>query len=64
MVIVPLNTRFAVSHPFDDDRCLRTIKIQSLTSFGGKGKPLAPCRKILRHVKNPCGIWQILRRLN
>jgi hypothetical protein len=32
---------------------LRAIKIRSTTSFGEEVKPSAPCRKILRHVKNP-----------
>jgi hypothetical protein len=27
-------------------------KIGSTTSFGGEVKPSAPCRKILRHVKD------------
>jgi hypothetical protein len=29
-------------------------KISRKTSFGGEVKPSAPCRKILRHVKEPC----------
>jgi hypothetical protein len=33
--------------------------------FGGEVKPPATCRKILRHVKDPCGVWrEILCRLN
>jgi hypothetical protein len=32
---------------------LRTIKIRSMVYFKEKIKPSAPCRKILRHVKNP-----------
>jgi hypothetical protein len=32
---------------------LRAIRILSMTSFGEEVKPSAPCRKILRHVKNP-----------
>jgi hypothetical protein len=28
-------------------------KIRSTTSFGGEVKPSLPCRKILRHVKDP-----------
>jgi hypothetical protein len=32
---------------------LRAIKIRSMTSFGGEVKPSAPCRKILKHVKDP-----------
>jgi hypothetical protein len=33
-------------------------KIRSTTSFGGEVKPSATCRKILRHVKDPCGVWK------
>jgi hypothetical protein len=36
-----------------DEGFLRTIKIRSTPSFGGEVKPLAPCRKILRHVVEP-----------
>jgi hypothetical protein len=39
--------------PAEGDGFLRAIKILSTPSFGGKVKPLAPCRKILRHVKVP-----------
>jgi hypothetical protein len=31
-----------------------TIKICSIPSFGWEVKLEAPCRKILRHVKEPC----------
>jgi hypothetical protein len=34
---------------------LRAIKIRSTSSFGGGVKPLAPC-KIIRHIKNHCGV--------
>jgi hypothetical protein len=30
-----------------------------MTSFGGEVKSLAPCSKILQHVKNPCGVRDI-----
>jgi hypothetical protein len=36
----------------EDDGFSRAIKIRSTTSFGGEVKPLAPWRKILRHVKD------------
>jgi hypothetical protein len=29
-----------------------------MTSFGREVKPSAPCRKILQHIKDPCGAWQ------
>jgi hypothetical protein len=44
---------FAGSNPAESDGSLRAIKIRSMTSFGGEEKPLAPCRKTLRHVKDP-----------
>jgi hypothetical protein len=34
------------------DGFLRAIKIRSTPSFGREVKPWAPCRNILRHVKN------------
>jgi hypothetical protein len=44
---------------------LEAIKIRSTTSFGGEIKLSATCRKILRHVKNPCeSMTEILRRLH
>jgi hypothetical protein len=37
----------------DRQRCiLREIKIRGTTSYGGEVNPWAPCRKVLRHVKN------------
>jgi hypothetical protein len=30
----------------------------STTSFGGEVKLLAPCRKVIWHVKDPCGVWK------
>jgi hypothetical protein len=35
------------------DRFLRAIKIRSTPSFGWEVKPEVPCRKMLRHVKDP-----------
>jgi hypothetical protein len=34
---------------------LRAIKIRN-TSFGGEVKQSTPYRKLLRHVKEPCGV--------
>jgi hypothetical protein len=48
-----LDPRFAGSDPAEEDGFLKTNKIRSTTSFGGEVKPLVPCRKTLRHVKNP-----------
>jgi hypothetical protein len=35
---------------------LKTIKIHSTISFGGKVNLSAPCRKILRRVQYPCAV--------
>jgi hypothetical protein len=43
---------------------LRAIKICSMTSFGGEVKPLAPCHKILWHVKNHMNVKEIVGRQN
>jgi hypothetical protein len=40
-------------NPGGGDGFLRAIKIRSRPSFGWKVKPEVPCRKILRHVKDP-----------
>jgi hypothetical protein len=39
---------------------LRAIKIHSTTSFGGEVKPAVQRRKILRHVKYPYSIREVL----
>jgi hypothetical protein len=39
--------------PGRGDGFLRAIKIRSTSSFGWEVKPEVPCRKILRHVKDP-----------
>jgi hypothetical protein len=44
--------------PGRERRFIRAIKIICTTSFGGKVKPSAPCRKILRHVKEPSEVWK------
>jgi hypothetical protein len=54
----PLKQRFAGSNPSDYDGFLKAIKLRSKTSFVGKVKPSTPCRKILRHIKDPCVVWQ------
>jgi hypothetical protein len=36
----------------------RAMKVRSTTSIGEEVNPSAPRRKILRHVKNPCEVWQ------
>jgi hypothetical protein len=39
--------------PGRGDGFLRAINIRSTTFFGWEVKPEVPCRKILRHVKDP-----------
>jgi hypothetical protein len=39
--------------PGRGDGFLRVIKIRSTPSFGWEQMPEVPCRKILRHVKDP-----------
>jgi hypothetical protein len=51
-----LYPRFASENPGGDDIFLRAIEIHNKTSFGGEVKQWASCRKILQHVKNPCGV--------
>jgi hypothetical protein len=53
VTFLPLDTRFAGSNPAEVSRFLRVIKIRSTTYFGGKVQTSVPCRKILRHVKEP-----------
>jgi hypothetical protein len=48
----------------EDDGFLRAIKIRSTTSFGEGVKLSAPCRKILRHLKEIYEYEKILRRQN
>jgi hypothetical protein len=59
---VPLDKNFAGSKPAEDEGLLRAIKTRSSTSLKGKEKPTFPCRNILRRVKDPYRIREILRR--
>jgi hypothetical protein len=43
--------------PSRGDGFLRAIKIRSTSSFTGEVNPEAPCRKILRLVKNRLKVW-------
>jgi hypothetical protein len=50
LTIGPKISRFKPS----GKRCIfKGVKIRSTTSFGVEVKPSAPCRNILRHVKDP-----------
>jgi hypothetical protein len=59
-----LDPRFAGSNSTDDDGFLMATKIRSTTSVGGEIKTLVPCRKMLRHVKEPYSIKETLYRQN
>jgi hypothetical protein len=61
---LPTGPKVRGFNPGRDDGFLRAIKIRSTTSFGGEVKPSVPCRKILRHVKHPCSMKEILRKQN
>jgi hypothetical protein len=64
LACLSLDPRFAGSIPAEVDRFLGVIKIRRTPSFGGEVKPLAPCRNILRHVKEPFEVWKICSRQN
>jgi hypothetical protein len=49
-----LDLRFEGLNPAEDDGILRVIKIGNTTSFREETEQSVPCRKILRHVKEPC----------
>jgi hypothetical protein len=50
--MLAIGTKVRGFKPGQGDGFLRAIKICNTTSFGGEVNPLAPCGKILRHVKN------------
>jgi hypothetical protein len=50
---MPLNPVFVDLNPPENGGFLKVIKIHGTTSFGRGKKPLAPCPKILWHVKDP-----------
>jgi hypothetical protein len=55
--VLSLDPRFAGSNPAVGDGILGAITICSTPSFGGEVKPSAPCREILRHVKELFEVW-------
>jgi hypothetical protein len=61
---LPWDPRFAGSNQAKDNGFLRTIKIGSMTSFGGEVKLVVPCREILWHVKDTCCKKAILVKIN
>jgi hypothetical protein len=50
VIVLATGPRFARSNPDEGDGFLKAMK--STASFGREVKPAAPCRKILRHVKD------------
>jgi hypothetical protein len=50
-IVLAVGPKILGSNPAEDDGFLRAIEIRSKTSIGGEVKPLLPCRKFLRHVK-------------
>jgi hypothetical protein len=52
IIVLAIGQRLACSNPTENNEFLRAIKIRSTTSVVGEVKTSAPCRKILRHVKN------------
>jgi hypothetical protein len=48
---MPLDPRFAGSNLAEDNGFLRVIEMHRTISCGEEVKLLAPCRKILQHVK-------------
>jgi hypothetical protein len=53
VIVLAIGPKVRCSNPTESDRLLRAIKISRTTSFGGEVGPSAPCRKSLRHVKEP-----------
>jgi hypothetical protein len=50
--VLAIGPKVRVFKPGRGDGFLRAITIRSKPSFRGEVKPEAPCRNILRHVKN------------
>jgi hypothetical protein len=49
--LLTIRPKVCVLKPGQDDGFLSAIKISSTPCFGGEVKPKAPCRRILRHIK-------------
>jgi hypothetical protein len=52
VTVLAIGPRVRASVPAESDGFLRAIKIRCTTSFGGEVKSPAPCRKILRNIKD------------
>jgi hypothetical protein len=51
--VLVTGTKVCGFKPASGEWTLRAIKIHSMPSFRGEVKLLAPCHKILHHVKEP-----------
>jgi hypothetical protein len=58
VMVLAIELKFRVFIPGRGRKNLRELKIRSTTTFGGEVKLSVPCRNILRHVKEPCGVWK------
>jgi hypothetical protein len=53
LIMLSIGPKVHDLNPAEGDRFLRAIEIRSTPSFRGEVKLLAPCYKILQHVKYP-----------
>jgi hypothetical protein len=54
VIVLAIGPKVHGLNPTEDYKFFIAIKIHSNTSFGWETKPSAPCRRILRHAKDPC----------
>jgi hypothetical protein len=64
VIVLPIGLKVRGFKPAEDKGFVGAMKIRSTTSFGGQVKPSAKCRKVLRHVEDPCSIKDIFLRQN
>jgi hypothetical protein len=53
IIVLAIGPKVRGFKPCESDGFLKAIQIRSTPSFGGEVKLSAPCRKALRHVKDP-----------
>jgi hypothetical protein len=56
IIMLAIGSKVRGFKPAKDDGNTNKVQIHNTTFFGGEVKPLAPCLKILLHVKDPCGV--------
>jgi hypothetical protein len=56
VIVIAIGPGVAGSNPAERDGALRAIKFRSRTSIEGEAKSSAPCRKVVLHIKDPCGV--------